>query len=53
MASILIPIISIEIFFELFQVIMILFVIIGASEMIRMYETEKKIPKHIQLGIIF
>ncbi|MFU8793395.1 MAG: phosphatidate cytidylyltransferase [Acholeplasmataceae bacterium] len=53
LAAILIPIISVELFLELFQVIMIAFVIIGAHELIRMYETEKKFSKSTQMGIIF
>jgi len=49
---ILIPIVSFEIFLAVFQVFMILFVIISSSEMIRMYETEKKFQWLPKIGIV-
>jgi phosphatidate cytidylyltransferase len=52
LAAILIPVISIEIFLEVFQVLMSLFVIISAYEMIRMYETKKKFQVLPRMGII-
>lgn len=52
LAAILIPVISIELFLEVFQVLMSLFVIISAYEMIRMYETKKKFQVLPRIGII-
>ncbi|MDY0295276.1 MAG: phosphatidate cytidylyltransferase [Acholeplasmataceae bacterium] len=51
LAAILIPIVSIEIFLELFQVVMSLFVIIASHEMIRMYESKKKFQLLPKIGI--
>ncbi|MFP4178084.1 MAG: phosphatidate cytidylyltransferase [Acholeplasmataceae bacterium] len=50
---ILIPIVSIEDFLPLFQVVMTFFVLIASSEMIRMYETGKKFTKIVKVGIVF
>lgn len=52
LAAILIPVTTIPIFLEVFQVLMTLFVIIAAYEMIRMYETEKKFQWIVKIGII-
>lgn len=52
LAAILIPIVSIEIFLEMFQVLMTLFVVISAFEMIRMFESKKKFQKFPKVGII-
>ncbi|MCR3906339.1 MAG: phosphatidate cytidylyltransferase [Tenericutes bacterium] len=52
LAAILIPIVSIEIFLEMFQVLMTLFVVIAAFEMIRMFESKKKFQKFPKIGII-
>jgi phosphatidate cytidylyltransferase len=52
LAAILIPIVSIEIFLEMFQVLMTLFVIIASYEMIRMYESRKKFQKLLKIGIV-
>lgn len=52
LAAILIPIMSINVLLELFQVVMSVFVIIAAIEMIQMYETEKKFQKIAKIGII-
>lgn len=51
LAAILIPIVSIEIFLELFQVVMSLFVIIASHELIRMYESKKKFQLLPKIGI--
>lgn len=51
LAAILIPIVSIELFLELFQVVMSLFVLIASHEMIRMYETKKKFQIWPRIGI--
>ncbi len=51
LAAILIPIVSIEIFLELFQVVMSIFVIIASHEMIRMYESKKKFQLWPKIGI--
>lgn len=51
LAAILIPIVSIEIFLELFQVVMSLFVLIASHEMIRMYESKKKFQLLPKIGI--
>ncbi len=51
LAAILIPIVSIEIFLELFQVVMSIFVIIASHEMIRMYESKKKFQLWPKVGI--
>jgi len=51
LAAILIPIVSIEIFLELFQVVMSLFVLITTHEMIRMYESKKKFQLLPKIGI--
>lgn len=53
LSLILIPIMSIPLLLELFQVVMSLFVVIAAIEMIQMYETEKKFQKGAKIGIIF
>lgn len=50
---ILIPIVSIEDLLPLFQVVMTFFVVVASSEMIRMYETEKKFTKIVKVGIVF
>jgi phosphatidate cytidylyltransferase len=52
LAAILIPIMSINVLLELFQVVMSIFVVIAAIEMIQMYETEKKFQKIAKIGII-
>jgi len=52
LAAILVPIMSIPVLLELFQVVMSVFVIIAALEMIQMYETEKKFQKAAKIGII-
>lgn len=52
LAFILIPVVSIEIFFELFQVMMALFVIISSHEMIRMFESKKKFQLLPKIGIV-
>ena len=52
LAAILIPIVSIEIFLEMFQVLMTLFVIIASYEMIRMYESRKKFQSLLKIGIV-
>ncbi len=51
LAAVLIPIVSIEIFLELFQVVMSLFVLIAAHELIRMYESKKKFQLLPKIGI--
>ncbi len=51
LAAVLIPIVSIEIFLELFQVVMSLFVLIASHELIRMYESKKKFQKLPKIGI--
>ncbi|PKK99478.1 MAG: hypothetical protein CVV57_00020 [Tenericutes bacterium HGW-Tenericutes-2] len=52
LAVILIPVVSIEIFLELFQVLMSLFVLIASHEMIRMYESKKKFQLLPKIGIM-
>lgn len=52
LAAVLIPIVSIEIFLELFQVVMSLFVIIASHELIRMYESKKKFQVLPRIGIL-
>ncbi len=52
LASILIPIVTIPIFLELFQVLMMAFVVIASLEMIRMYETKKKFQLLPKIGIV-
>lgn len=52
LAAILIPVTTIPIFLEVFQVLMTLFVVVAAYEMIRMYETEKKFQWFAKFGII-
>lgn len=52
LAAILIPVTTIPLFLEVFQVLMTLFVVIAAYEMIRMYETEKKFKWFIKIGIV-
>lgn len=52
LALILIPTVSFEIFLGIFQVLMILFVVIASTEMIRMYETEKKFQLLPKIGIV-
>lgn len=49
---ILIPVVSIEIFHELFQVLMTVFVIIASFELIRMYENEKPFDKIARIIIV-
>src|SRR5690554_1902274 len=51
-ALLIVPITTVPILFNLFQVIMTLFVIIAAIELIRMYEKEKKFDKGIALVIV-
>lgn len=51
LAAVLIPIVSIEIFLELFQVVMSLFVLIASHELIRMYESKKKFQLLPKIGI--
>lgn len=51
LAAVLIPIVSIEIFLELFQVVMSLFVLIASHELIRMYESKKKFQILPKIGI--
>ncbi|PKK93972.1 MAG: hypothetical protein CVV61_01865 [Tenericutes bacterium HGW-Tenericutes-6] len=51
LAVLLIPVVSIEIFLEMFQIFMALFVIISTHEMIRMYEGKKKFQKLPKIGI--
>jgi phosphatidate cytidylyltransferase len=52
LSVILIPIVSVEIFLETFQIFMILFVIMASYEMIRMFENQKKFQGFARLGII-
>lgn len=52
LALILIPTVSFEIFLGVFQVLMIAFVVIASTEMIRMYETEKKFQILPKVGIV-
>ncbi|BCR36523.1 phosphatidate cytidylyltransferase [Mariniplasma anaerobium] len=52
LALVLIPTVSFEIFLGIFQVLMILFVVIATTEMIRMYETEKKFQLLPKIGIV-
>jgi phosphatidate cytidylyltransferase len=52
LALILIPTVSFEIFLGIFQVLMIAFVVIASTEMIRMYETEKKFQLLPKIGIV-
>lgn len=52
LSLILIPMISFEIFLGVFQVFMMLFVVIAASEMIRMFEKEKKFEWLPKIGIV-
>lgn len=52
LAAILIPVISMPIFLEVFQVFMFLFVVIASLEMIRMYETKKKFQMLPKIGIV-
>ncbi|MBE0700295.1 MAG: phosphatidate cytidylyltransferase [Acholeplasmataceae bacterium] len=52
MAAFLIPIFSFEIFLELFQVVMTLFVVIAAFELIKMYDKEKPFSKLVKFGIV-
>jgi phosphatidate cytidylyltransferase len=52
LAAILIPIVSFEIFLEMFQVFMIVFVVITSYEMIRMYESNKKFDLLPKIGIV-
>ena len=51
LALVLIPTVSFEIFLGVFQVLMIAFVVIASTEMIRMYETEKKFQLLPKVGI--
>jgi phosphatidate cytidylyltransferase len=52
LALVLIPTVSFEIFLGVFQVLMIAFVVIASTEMIRMYETEKKFQLLPKVGIV-
>ncbi len=52
LAAILIPVITIPILFEVFQVVMSLFVVIASTEMIRMYERKKKFQWLPKIGIV-
>jgi phosphatidate cytidylyltransferase len=52
LSAILIPVVSIPIFLETFQIFMILFVIIASYEIIRMFETKKKFQTLAKIGII-
>lgn len=52
LAAILIPIVSFEIFLEMFQVFMIVFVVVTSYEMIRMYESNKKFDLLPKVGIV-
>jgi phosphatidate cytidylyltransferase len=52
LAAFLIPLMSIELFLELFLLVMSIFVIISSIEMIRMYETKKKFQTFAKIGII-
>lgn len=52
LSAILIPIVSIPIFLETFQVFMMLFVVIASYEIIRMFETKKKFQTLAKIGII-
>ncbi len=52
LSLILIPMISFEIFLGVFQVFMMLFVVIAAAEMIRMFEKEKKFDWLPKIGIV-
>jgi phosphatidate cytidylyltransferase len=52
LALILIPTVSFEIFLGIFQVLMISFVVIASTEMIRMYETENKFQLLPKIGIV-
>ncbi len=52
LAAILIPVITFPILFEVFQVVMSLFVVIASIEMIRMYETKKKFQFWPRIGIV-
>jgi phosphatidate cytidylyltransferase len=52
LSAILIPIVSIPIFLETFQIFMILFVVIASYEIIRMFETKKKFQTLARIGII-
>ncbi len=52
LSAILIPIVSIEIFLETFQIFMILFVIMASYEMIRMFENQKKFQGFARVGIM-
>jgi len=49
---VLIPVVSFEIFLGVFQVVMMLFVVIASTEMIRMFETEKKFQWLPKIGIV-
>jgi phosphatidate cytidylyltransferase len=52
LAAFLIPLMSIELFLEVFLLVMSIFVIISSIEMIRMYETKKKFQTFAKIGII-
>ncbi|MBN2300196.1 MAG: phosphatidate cytidylyltransferase [Acholeplasmataceae bacterium] len=52
LAAILIPVVTIPILFEVFQMVMSLFVVIASLEMIRMYETKKKFQFWPRIGIV-
>lgn len=52
LALILVPIMSFDILLELFQVVMSVFVVIAAIELIQMFETVKKFQKRTKIGII-
>ena len=52
LAAILIPSIIFEEFLGIFQVLMVLFVVIASTEMVRMFETEKKFQMLPKIGIV-
>jgi len=52
LASIFIPIVSFEIFLELFQVLMTIFVIIASIELLRMFERTKTFPRHVKFSVV-
>ncbi|MFH0766712.1 MAG: phosphatidate cytidylyltransferase [Bacillota bacterium] len=52
LAAILIPVITVPILLEVFQVVMSIFVVIASLEMIRMYETKKKFQMWPRIGIV-
>lgn len=52
LVAILIPIFTISIFFEVFEVFMTAFVVVAAFEMIKMYEKEKPFHPLAKIGIV-